>query len=263
MRYLLFLLLPTFMLAKVHYAKVEPYDIVVLKSAVSAQVSRVSLEAEGKMVANAEVIRLDDHLDNIDLNDSIKGMSLLHNMLNINQEMLSSLADTLKRQKGYFDRLNKLSTASKTQKDTAFNSYVSAKNQYLSTKEKIESLKKQILDIEYKVARLKDTISKKSIRLKDRYLYKLSVREGDFVNPGSPLATVEDHSRGKLTLFLDSSELKDIDHKIIYIDGNESSFRVDKVWSVADEKFISSYRAEIYIDRPQEYFSKLVKVELK
>jgi hypothetical protein len=263
MRYILFLLIPISILARVHYAKVEPYDRVILKSAVSAQVSRVSLEAEGKMVTNAEVIRLDDHLDNVDLNDSIRSISILDNMLDINQEILSSLADTLKRQKGYFDRLNRLTTASKTQKDTAFNSYVSAKNQYLSTKEKIESLKKQILDMEYKVARLKDIISKKSIRLRDRYLYKLSVREGDFVNPGSPLATVEDHSRGKLTLFLDLSELKDIGHKSIYIDGNKSSFSIDKVWSVADEKFISSYRVEIYIDRPQEYFSKLVKVELR
>jgi hypothetical protein len=32
---------------------------------------------------------------------------------------------------------------------------------------------------------------------------------------------------------------------------------------VADEKFISSYRAEIYIPAPEGSFSKLVKVEIK
>jgi multidrug efflux pump subunit AcrA (membrane-fusion protein) len=263
MRYTLLFLFSSLLFAKVHYAKVEPYESVVLKSAVSAQVVEVVLDAEGKMIKDAEVIRLDDRLDKADLNASRKSRGLLNNMLGINQEMVVNLAEALKRQKGYYERLNKLSTASKTQKDTAFSAYVSAKNQYLSTKEKIESLKKQILDISYKIERLQDSIGKKNIRLKQRYLYKLTVRAGDFVNPGSPLATVQDLSRGKLTLFLEPSEMKDARQKRVFIDGKETAYRVDKVWHVADEKFISSYRAEIYIDKPENHFSKLVKVELK
>jgi hypothetical protein len=74
---------------------------------------------------------------------------------------------------------------------------------------------------------------------------------------------VQDLSRGKLILFLESSELKDVRSKKVFIDGKETQYRVDKVWHVADEKFISSYRVEIYIDKPGNYFSKLVKVELK
>ncbi|MEA3418952.1 MAG: HlyD family efflux transporter periplasmic adaptor subunit [Campylobacterota bacterium] len=262
-KFSLFLLMSALLLAKVHYAKVEPYESVVLKSAVSAQVTEVDLGAEGKMIGNKEVIHLDDTLDQIDLVASKKSLELLRTILGINQEMVSSLADTLKRQKGYYERINKLATASKTQKDTAFSSFVSAKNQYLSTKEKIETLKNQILDMQYKIARLKDSIDKKSIRLKQRYLYKLVVRKGDFVNPGSPLATIQDHNRAKLTLFLEPSELKEIRKKHVFIDGRETRFKVDKVWNVADEKFISSYRVEIYIDTPQNHFSKLVKVELK
>ena len=263
MKYSLILFVPIMIFAKVHYAKVEPYNGVVLKSAVSAQVIDVDLGAEGKMIGDKEVIRLDDHLDQIDLNASIKSQEMLRTMLAINEEIVSSLGDTLKRQKGYYERLNRLSTASKTQKDNAFNSFVSAKNQYLSTKEKIETLKKQILDMEYKIARLKDSINKKNIHIKKRYLYKLAVRKGDFVNPGSPLATIQDHTRAKLTLFLEPSELKGIREKRVFIDGNETAYRVDKVWNSADEKFISSYRAEIYIDTPEEHYSKLVKVELK
>ena len=263
MRYILFFILPALLLAKVHYAKVEPYESVILKSAVSAQVSDVDLNAEGKMIADAEIIRLDDRLDKADLAASEKSLGFLKNMLEINREIVESLADALKRQKGYYERLNKLSTASKTQKDTAFVAFVSAKNQYLSTREKIETLKKQILDMEYKIERLKDSIGKKNIRLKERYLYKLAVRTGDFVNPGSPLATVQDLSRGKLTLFLEPSELKDVRSKKVFIDGKETQYRVDKVWQVADEKFISSYRIEIYVKKPENYFSKLVKVELK
>ena len=263
MKYILILLLPLLAMAKIHYAKVEPYESVVLKSSVSAEVVYVDLDAEGEMVQNREVIHLDDRLDRVDLNASRESLKLLQNMLEINGEMVKSLTDALARQRGYFERLNKLSTASRTQKDAAFTTFVSAKNQYLSTKEKIETLKKQILDMRYKIERLEDTLSKKNIRLKDRYLYKLLVRAGDFVNPGLPLAEIQDLSRGKLTLYLEPSELKDIQKKRVFIDGEKTDYRVNKVWSVADEKFISSYRAEIYIDRPKTYFSRLVKVELK
>ena len=263
MRSILFLILPALLLAKVHYAKVEPFESVTLKSAVSAQVSDVDLDAEGKMIADAEIIHLDDRLDKADLAASEKSLGFLKNMLEINREIVESLADALKRQKGYYERLNKLSTASRTQKDTAFVAFVTAKNQYLSTREKIETLKKQILDMEYKIERLEESIGKKNIRLKERYLYKLAVRRGDFVNPGSPLATVQDLSRGKLTLFLELSELKGIQGKKVFIDGKETAYRVNKVWRSADEKFISSYRVEIYVDRAKSYFSKLVKVELK
>ena len=249
--------------ARVHYAKVEPYESVVLKSAVSAQVVHVDLDAEGEMVSGREIIHLDDRLDKADLAASRNSLELLKNMLQINREMVESLADALKRQRGYYERLSKLATASKTQKDTAFVTFVSAKNQYLSTREKIETLKKQILDMEYKIVKLEDMIAKKTIRPKERYLYKLSVRKGDFVNPGSPLATVQDLSRGKLTLFLEPEELKNVRGKRVYIDGNETDYRVDKIWNVADEKFISSYRAEIYVDKPKGFFSRLVKVELK
>ncbi len=113
------------------------------------------------------------------------------------------------------------------------------------------------------MSQLEDSISKKSVILKDKYLYQLLVRVGDFVAPGSPLARVDDASRAKLVLFLEAEELEDIAQKIVYIDGTKTEYKVDKVWRVADEKFISSYRAEIYIPAPKGTFSKLVKVEIK
>ncbi|MEA3491726.1 MAG: hypothetical protein U9R27_07475 [Campylobacterota bacterium] len=263
MKYAVIFFIPMVICAKIHYAKVEPYESVVLKSAVSGQVIEVDLDAEGKMIGDKEVIHLDDHLDKRELMSSKKNLETTETILGINREIVSSLGDTLKRQKGYYERLNRLSTASKTQKDSAFNSFVSAKNQYLSTKEKIETLKNQILDIEYRITKLEDSIKKKNITLKGRYLYRLAVRKGDFVNPGSALATIQDHSRAKLILFLEPSELKGIQAKRVFIDGKETNYKVDKVWSSADDKFISSYRAEIYIDTPESHFSRLVKVELK
>ncbi len=251
------------MFAKVHYAKVEPFDVVTVKSAVSAEVLEVRLDAEGKMLEGMRIVHLDDRLDKINLEASQKSLKLLEEMLVINEEIADSLKDTVLRQESYYKRMSKLSTASKTQKDNAYSAFASAKTQYLGAKEKIVSLQKQILDMRYKIAQLEDSIAKKSLVLEHHYLYRLYVRKGDFVAPGTMLAQVMDASRAKLVLFLEPDEIEGIEHKRIYIDGKETAYKVDKLWRVADEKFISSYRAEIYIDAPLGLFSKLVKVEIR
>ncbi|HIP17771.1 MAG TPA: hypothetical protein EYG78_00355 [Sulfurovum sp.] len=263
MKIFLFLVIPLLVFAKVHYAKVEPYESVVLKSAVSGLVVDVDLDAEGTLVNDKRVIHIDDALDKTNLEDTKKSIALLEKMLGINHEIASSLAGTVKRQEGYFKRISKLSTASKTQKDNAYSAFTSAKTQYLSTKEKIISLEKQILDMQYKASQLEDILVKKSIIPQKKYLYKLLVRKGDYVAPGTALAELQDASRAKLVLFLEPEELVGTDDKVIYLDGKRTEYKIGKVWRVADEKFISSYRAEIYIPAPQNEFSKLVKVEMK
>ena len=263
MKIFLLLLSPLLIFAKVHYAKVEPYDSVTLKSAVSGLVLEVDLNAEGTHVQGKRIIHIDDVLDRTNLDDTKQSVILLEQMLGINKEIASSLAGTVKRQEGYYKRMSKLVTASKTQKDNAYSAFTSIKTQYLTTKEKIVSLKKQILDTKYKVAQLEDILIKKSIIPENKYLYKLMVREGDYVAPGTALAQIQDASKAKLVLFLEPEELKDIKEKTIYIDSKRTNYKVGKVWRVADEKFISSYRAEIYIPAPKNEFSKLLKIEVK
>ncbi len=263
MKLFLLLLTPVLIFAKVHYAKVQPYDSVVLKSAVSGLVVDVDLDAEGTMVTSGRVIHIDDVLDKSNLEDTKESIKLLDQMLGINQEIASSLSGTVKRQEGYYKRISKLATASKTQKDNAYNSFTSAKTQYLTTKEKIVSLQKQILDMKYKATQLEDTLVKKSIILENKYLYKLMVRVGDYVAPGAALAEIQDASRAKLVLYLEPEELSGVEKKAVFIDGKRTDYKVNKVWRVADEKFISSYRAEIYIPAPENAFSKLLKVEVK
>ena len=259
----LVLLTPLFLFAKVHYAKVEPYESVVMKSAVSGLVMEVDLQAEGTMVTSKRVVHLDDKLDIVNLKNSKKSIEFLEEMLQINKKIATGLKESMIRQESYYHRLSRLSTASKTQKDSAYSSFTSSKTQYLSTKEKIISLEKQILDMQYKVAQLEDMIAKKSIVLQNKYLYQLLVREGEFVAPGSPLAKVDDASRAKLVLFLEPDELKDIEQKTIYLNDKRTDYKVDKIWKIADEKFISSYRAEIVIPAPKGSFSELLKVEIK
>ncbi len=260
---LIVLLIPALLAAKVHYAKVEPYETITLKAAASGQVVNVNIDAEGTLVKNSRVIHIDDKLNRIDLNDTKESLVLLEQMLGINQEIADSLAETVKRQEGYYHRISKLATASKTQKDNAYSAFASAKTQYLGIKEKIASLKKQILDMRYKIDMLKDTIAKKSIVLHDRYLDKLLVKEGEYVAPGSPLARINNMTQAKLVLFLEPEELPGIKQKHVFLNGKATTYHVNKVWHVTDEKYISSYRAEIYLSAPKAYFSKLMKVELK
>ncbi|HHD78277.1 MAG TPA: hypothetical protein ENK98_01350 [Epsilonproteobacteria bacterium] len=235
MKIIVLFLSPLWIFASVHYAKVEPYDSVILRSAVSALVMDVDVDAEGSVVHQKRVILLDDRLDKMNLK--------------ISKAKLETLSETLQRQESSFKRMNKLKTASVSQKDTAYYSFASTKTQYL--------------DMQYRIAQLEDSIQKKSLVLNDKYLYKLMVRKGDFVAPGSALAQVMQTNRAKLVLFLEPEELKNLESKHVYIDGKETSYRVNKVWKVADEKFISSYRVEIYIDAPKESFSTLLKVEIK
>lgn len=261
--FLLIWILPLFLFAKVHYAKLEPYDSITLKSSVNAEVLEADIGSEGLEIENSRIIYLDDRLDQVNLVASKKSLLLLEQMHEINQEIAHSLKQSVQRQEGYFKRISKLSTASKTQKDNAYSTFTSVKTQYLGTREKIVNLEKQILDMEYKIAQLEDTIDKKSIVLKDKFLYKLMVRQGDFVTMGAPLAQIEDFSQGKLILYLDASELEGIRQKKVYINAQPTPYKVDKVWKTSDEVFISSYRAEIYIPSPKQIFSTLLKVELK
>ncbi len=260
--HLLLLLCSVSLFAKVHYAKVEPFEEITLKSAVSAQVVMTQRNLEGTTVTNKRIIQLDQKMDHIELKSSQKGLKLLKKMSHINQKILLSLKESLQRQEAYYQRIKDLSSASLTQKDNAFYGYINTKNQYLSTQEKIDTLKKQQLDLEYKIALLQDRIQKKEIRIKNKFLYKILVNQGDFVNAGTPLAKVKDLTRAKLVLFLEQDELKDLPKKTIYINDKPTQYKINKRWLVSDEKFISSYRAEIYI-KPHNNFSKLLKVELK
>ena len=263
MKTLLLLLTPLLLFSKVHYAKVEPYENITLKSAVSAQVILAKKKLEGTHVKGDILVKLDANLDHIKLESSRRSLELIDNMIMTNQEIMASVQETLNKQEEYYSRVSMMNSASQTQKDNAFYTYNSSKTQYISTQEKIDSLRKQKVDIEFEVKRLNDNISKKTIRVKNKFINKLLVSKGDFVNMGTPIAQLNDLSSGKLVLFLESEELEGIKKKKIYINDKETKYKISKIWSVTDEKFISSYRTEIVVKNPKKNFSKLLKVEFK
>jgi len=260
---LLALALPSLLFSKIHYAKVEPYETYTIKSATAGEVIEAKISLEGKVVKNSVIVQLDDKLDKIDLKLSREKLKILDKMLQINQETLIATEESLQREEDYYLRVENLSTIPKSKRDSAFYSYINTKTKYLSIKEKIESLKQEKLNLQYKIDTLKDRIEKKRVSVKNRFLYKLLVHKRDYVNIGTPIATLNNLTKAKLILFLESDELENIKSKSIYINGKKTDYKFSKIWRVTDEKFISSYRAEIIINNPKYKFSTLLKVEVK
>ena len=80
MKLIILLLTPLFLFAKVHYAKVEPYETITLKSAVSAQVTKANIALEETTVS-VTIIKLDDKLDRTKLSSSKSSLNLVQSMI--------------------------------------------------------------------------------------------------------------------------------------------------------------------------------------
>ena len=261
MRWLIFPLFSFYLFGAVHYAKVEPINRYTIKSAATGKVVWSAQEKEGKVV-NGVIVKIDSKIDKKELQNSLKTKEITKKSLTLAKELLPLLRENFQRQKRYFERLSSLDSSSQNQKDLAFGAMVSAKNQLISTRDKILNLQKQLSDIDFKIAMLRDRIEKKSIKVKNLYLYKLFVKRDDFVNLGRALAIVDDLSRAKVTIYLSKEELEHLNSSSIYIQGKKTNLKFSKVWKETDEKFVSSYRAEIILE-PKYKFSSLIKVEIK
>ena len=132
----------------------------------------------------------------------------------------------------------------------------------ISTAKEVDNLKVQINDLNLRAAQLRKSIADKSLSANGHVLYALNVKEGQVVNPGMALSQVADISKAKLTVYLNSKDMKDAKNKIIYLNGTKTDYKIDRLWEIADATHLSSYKAEIIIKAPK-HFSELMKVELK
>jgi len=250
-----------FLFADEHYAKLEPIETILIKAEINGKVIKAKDELEGKVV-DGLIVKIDDTLDKTDLKHSKESLQLINKMIDINKNILPLLKKSYLKKRDLYQKVTPLSSSSVSQKESLYSAYVGAKNQYNAVEEKILNLKNQKVSLEQKIASLKDKIKKKSIIVKNRYLYELNIKSGEYVNIGMPIATLQDISKAKLVIYLSEDEIKDIDNKSIYINGKKSNLKFSKIWKVADKKYISSYRAEILL-KPFTNFSKLIKVEVK
>jgi len=262
MKKILFLIFFIYSLyADTYYAKLEPVDMITLKSEVNGKVVLAREDLEGK-IANGLIVKIYDKLNREDLKSAKESLKLTNEMIKLNQNILPDLKKSMQKKFNLYQKVTNLDSTSLNNKNALFSAYIAAKNQFFATKEKILNLKAQRVNLQQKINSLIDLINKKSIKVKNKYLYSLNVKAGEFVNIGAPIATIADISKAKLTIYLNSDDLKDIDKKSIYIDGKKTDLKFNKIWKIADKEYISSYKAEIIL-KPFKEFSKLVKVEIK
>ena len=250
------------LMAKEYYAKVEPYEIRTISSNVSGLVMYANEENEGRRLGKKNYIEIDDELDKIELEQSVEKLALLKNTLKLNEEIVENYAQMLKKKDINYNRVKDLKIKSTVEKDREFYDLAATRNQYISTRKEMENLKIQINDLELRQAQLGHSIRDKHLNASGYVLYRLMVKEGQVVNPSAPLAEIADISRAKLTIYLNAEDMKGIKEKVIYLDGQKSNYKINRLWNIADATHLSSYRAEIIIDAPKR-FSILIKVEFR
>ena len=231
---LLILIFANALFAKYHYAKLEAFNTFFIKSAVSGKVIYSNNILEGKKASNSIIIQIDSYTDKIDLEQSLIKLKAINEMINIEDDN--------------YKRLLKLSSKPKFDKDRQ--------------KLKVINLQINKSDILVKIAKLKNNIKNKELFEKENYIYNINVKIGDYVNAGSLLYQTKDLSKAKVELFIPILEIEHIKTKAIYINDKKTNLKIYKIYKVADEKHISSYKVEILIPNITT-FSRLVKIEFK
>ncbi len=246
-----------------YFAKVEPIESYHIKSAVNGQVLMAKDSYEGRMGDGSVIVHIDDKVDKANLKSLTTKLQTLKENIALSRDVIKNLQSAMRISQDNYNRVKNLNSYTKVQKDAKRSAYLSAKNALLNAKINLQNLISQRDDLEAKITALKDSIDKKSIRIKSAlYIDKVYPREGDFLRVGERVADAYDLSKAKLTLYLSADEIEKVMDKKIYIDGKETNYKISKIFKVADSKNISSYRCEIVVD-PPKIFSKLVKVEFR
>lgn len=260
----LFVLFVTFTLsyAKVYYSKVQPYEIRDISSNVSGLVLFSDEDMIGKKLLAKPYIRIDAQLDNQELEFIEDKLKYLADIIAVNENILINLKKSLEKKRANYKRIESLKIKSVVEKDREFHDLISSENLFLSTQKEIQNLKVQIVDLKLRRAQLKRSVSDKNLVAKDFILYELLVKEGQVVGVATPLAKVADVSKAILTIYLDEPDVLDAKEKILYLNGEKTTYKISRLLKIADGKNISKYMAQIIIKSPK-LFSKLMKIELK
>jgi len=263
MKLLLLLFLTIYSLqANVYYSKVEPYKIKKIASNVIGVVIKVDENLLGKKLTNHSYIVIDSKLDRDELASIEAKLQYLNSCISVNEKMLQNLKILLEKKNTNYDRVKELKIKSSVEKDQEFYDLVNSKNASLATQKEINNLKIQIADLKLRKAQLQRSLHDKNLKAKGYILYSLDVKVGQVVMKGTPLATLMDTNKAILTIYLNEEDLKNAQESVIYMNGEKTDYKIDRLFNIADSKNISKYMAQIIINAPH-VFSKLMKIELK
>ena len=232
--FILCFILVNSLIASEYYSKLEPIESYKVKAAVSGKVVFSNTKIEGFRAKNSVIIELDSKVNQMDLAQSRSKLSFINEMIKIEDNN--------------YKRLNKVSSKSAFEKDTQ--------------KLKVINLKSSKADMLINIENLKDTIKNKKLIEKSNYISNISVKEGDYVTPGTLLYESKDLSKGKLEIFVPINDVENLKNKSVYLDGKKSDVKINKIYTVADTQHISSYKVELLVPNVKT-FSRLVKIEFK
>jgi hypothetical protein len=224
----------TTIFASEYYAKLEPIESYMVKSAVSGKVIYSNSKIEGLKASNSTIIEIDSLVNKVDLEQSKNKLKFIDEMIKI--------------EKNNYDRLNQVSSKSAFEKDTQ--------------KLKVINLESSKADMIIKIETLKDTIANKKLVEKSNYIFNITVKDGDYVSPGTLLYEAKDLTKGKLEIFIPIAEIENIKNKEIYLDGVKSDIEISKIYDIADATNISAYKVELVLNNVKT-FSRLVKIEFR
>ncbi|MAC83258.1 MAG: HlyD family secretion protein [Arcobacter sp.] len=217
-----------------YYAKLEPVESYKVKAAVAGKVVFSNSKIEGLKANNSTIIQLDSKVNQMDLQQSRSKLKFINEMIKI--------------ETNNYNRLKKVSSKSAFEKDTQ--------------KLKIINLQSSKADMIIKIENLKDTIKNKKLIEKSNYISMISVKEGDYVNPGTLLYESKDLSKAKIEIFVPIQEVTGLKEKAVYLDGKKSDIKINKIYNIADTQHISSYKVQLLVPNVK-VFSRLVKIEFK
>lgn len=232
------ILLTTFMEANSYMAQVEPYEKVLVLSEINGLVTKVNRDFEYNYSAKKRVIvKVEKRVEEIEL----KGLK--------SSLKFAKKAYALKEDN--FSRKNKVRQISQYEKDLE-------KSSLYEIQSKMEELQKSIDLLEYK-------LGKKTFFLEQKYVGKIYVREGNYVDVGSKIMDVFDVSKEKIELYVRAKEIEGIQSKSIFINGKKSEYKIEKVSQVRDGVNLSSFLVRIVKKnfKPKRYFGTVVKVEFR
>ena len=248
--------------SKVYYSKVEPYELRNISSNVSGLVLSINEDMIGKRLTSKAYINIDAKLDKKELIYVNDKLAYIRDMVSVNEKVLKNLEESLNKKRDNYNKIKSLKIKSIIEKDREFHDLINSENQFLNTQKEIQNLKVQITDLKLKKAYLTRSISDKSLRAENFVLYSILVKVGQVVGIATPLAQVADTSRAILTIYLDEADVAEAKNRVVYINGEKTSYKISRALNIADSKNISKYMAQIIINSPK-LFSKLATIELK
>jgi hypothetical protein len=230
-RFILPLLIALPLAAGTYKAKIEPYDAATVSAEVSGRIVTLDQRDELKTL-NKVVIEIDHALDDVQLANDRNKLKLLKEQIAVKQAQYDSIKD--------------LASQNRFTKD-----------QY---KTELLTLKMQAEDLRNVIAQLEDMIAKKRIALHGQYLKTLYVRKGEYVAPGTKLMKTEDHSGGRLVLYIDAEDRAALDRSKVTVEG-EDGWKIEKAAKSTDETYVSYYRVDL-VKRGNVPFGRVVTVTI-